>query len=73
MVNGTTKLSKHDWKMEQQADPDIGPIITLINSKVLLQCVAKEGDSCRMRVLFKYRKDLMMKEGLLYRSLVERA
>ena len=41
--------------MEQQADPDIGPIITLINNKTLLQYVAKEGDSSGMRVLLKYK------------------
>ena len=68
--DSTTKLSKHDWKMEQQADPDIGPIITLINNKALLQYVAKEGDSSRKRVLLKYWKDLMMKEGLLYRKVL---
>ena len=32
VVDSTTKLSKQDWKMEQQADSDIGPIITLINN-----------------------------------------
>ena len=42
VMNNTTKLSKHDWKMEKQADPDTGPIITLINNKALLQHVAKE-------------------------------
>ena len=38
--------------MEQQADSDIGPIITLINYKALLQYVAKEGDSSGLRVFF---------------------
>ena len=70
VVNGTTMLSRHDWKMEQQTDPDIGLIITLINNKALLQYIAKEGDSFRMRVLLKYQKDLMMKEGLLYRKVL---
>ena len=43
VVNSTTKLSRQDWKMEQQAGSDIGPIITSINNKALLQYVAKEG------------------------------
>ena len=43
VVNGTTKLSRHDWKMEQHTDPDIGLIIALINNKALLQYVAEEG------------------------------
>ena len=56
--------------MEQQANSDIGAIITLINNKTLLQYVAKEGDSSGMRVLLNYQKDLMMKEGLLYRKIM---
>ena len=70
VVDGTTKLSRHDWKMEQQTDPDIGPIVTLINNKALLQYVTKEGDSSGMRVLLKYQKDLMLKEELLYRKVL---
>ena len=30
----------------------------------------KKRDSFRMRVLLKYQKDLMMKEGLLYRKVL---
>ena len=56
--------------MEQQTDSDIGPIITLIDKKALLQYIAKEGDPSGMRVLLKYQKDLMMKEGLLYRKVL---
>ena len=66
MVDSTTKLSKQDRKMEQQAYSGIGPIITLINDKTLFQYISKERDSSGMRVLLRYVKDLMMKEGLLY-------
>ena len=69
MVDSTTKLSKQDWKREQQVDSDIGPIITLINNKALLQYIANEGDSSGVRVLLKYWKDLRMK-GLLYRKVL---
>ena len=54
--------------MEQQADSDTGQITTLINNKALLQYIAKEGHPSGMRVLLKYQKDLIMKEGLLYRK-----
>ena len=67
VVNSTMKLSKQDWKMEQQADSDIGPIITLINNKALLQYIAKEGDPSGMSFI-EVLKDLMIKEGLLYRK-----
>ena len=70
VVNSTMKLSKQDWKMEQEADSDIGSIITLIKNKALLQYIAKEGDPSGMRVLLKYQNDLMMKEGLLYRKVL---
>ena len=43
VVDSTMKLPKQDWKREQQADSDIGPIITLINNKALLQYIAKKG------------------------------
>ena len=56
--------------MEQEADSDIGPIITLINNKTLLQYYVKEKDFSGMRVLLKYQKDLMMKQGLLYRKIL---
>ena len=70
VVDSTTQLSKQDWKKKQHADSDIGPIITLINNKALLQLVVKEGDSSGMRVLLKYWKDLVIKEGLLYRKVL---
>ena len=44
VVDDITKLTKHDWKMVQQGDPDIGPVITLINNKIPLQYVVKEVD-----------------------------
>ena len=68
VADGTTRLSKYDWKVEQYVDPDIGLVITLINKETLLQYVVKEGDSFGMRVLLKYQKDLMIKGGLLYRE-----
>ena len=70
VVDSTMELSRQDWRRDQQKDLDIGPIITLISNKALLQYVAKEGDSSGMRVLLKYQKDLMMKEGLLYRKVL---
>ena len=70
VVHSNTKHSKHHWKMEQQVDSDIGPIIIPINNKTLLQYVSSVGDSSGMRFLLKYQKDLMMKEGLWYRKVM---
>ena len=42
MVDSTIKLSKQDWKMEQEADSDIGSIVTLINNKALCSMLQRE-------------------------------
>ena len=54
VVDSTIKLSKQDWKMEQQAHSDVGLIITLINNEALCQYIAKEGDTYGMRVFLRY-------------------
>ena len=63
VVDSTMKLSKQDWKKEQQASPHIGPVITLINKKAHLQHVLRVGDPSGMKVLLKFQKDLMTKGG----------
>ena len=67
-VDSTPILSKKDLQKEQRDDPNIAPIIGLVNKKEHLQYSVKEGDPLGMRVLLQYRKDLMMKDGILYRK-----
>ena len=52
----------------QADDPDIGPIVELLQTKQLKQYKAKEDDPSGMRVLLKYRQDLCLKNGLVYRK-----
>ena len=53
---------------EQEMDEDIGPIFKLVQQGKHLQYTCKERDFSRMRVLLKYKQDLVVKNGLLYRK-----
>ena len=65
---GAPEISNQDWRQEQSSDKDIGPIIELMKQKRHLQYACKEGDSSGMRVILKYKQDLELKNGLLYRK-----
>ena len=67
-VNMEPKKSKSEWVKLQKEDPDIGPIVDLLKLNKLLQYTAREADMSGMRVLLKYRQDLVLKDGLLYRT-----
>ena len=67
-VNMEPKKTKDEWVKLQGADPDIGPVIELMKLNKLSQYMAKEADMSGMRVLLKYRQDLVLKDGLLYRT-----
>ena len=66
LVNNTPKLTQHEWVNEQCEDVDIGATIQLLKTGKLGKYVAKEMDSSGKSVLLKYRKDLFLKNGLLY-------
>ena len=57
-----------NWMKEQEMDEDIGPIVILVPQGKHLQYTCKEGDSSGMRVILKYKQDLLVKNGLLYRK-----
>ena len=65
-VNMEPKKTKDEWVKLQGADPDIGPVVELMKLNKLSQYTAKEADMSGMRVLLKYRQDLVLKDGLLY-------
>ena len=62
-------LNPKDWVKEQMEDADIYKIIQLLESNQLQLSTykAQEIDSSAVRVLLRYRKDLVLKNGLLYR------
>ena len=65
---GAPEIPNQDWKCEQGSNKDIRPVIEFIQQKRHLQYVCKEGDPSGMRVILKYKQDLELKNGLLYRK-----
>ena len=66
LVNSPPKLTHSEWVKEQHEDSDIGSVIQLLKTDKVGKYVAKEMDSSGMQVRLKYRKDLFLKNGLLY-------
>ena len=65
---GAPEISNQDWRQEQSSDKDIRPVKELMKQKRHLQYACKEGDSSGMKVILKYKQDLELKNGLLYRK-----
>ena len=61
-------LNPKDWIEEQMGDTDIYKIIQLLKSNQLSTYKVQEIDSSAVRVLLRHRKDLMLRDGLLYRK-----
>ena len=66
VVNSTPKLTHSEWVKEQHEDSDIGFAIQLLKTDKVGKYLARKMDSSGMQVLLKYRKDLFLKNGLLY-------
>ena len=67
LVDSSPKLTHDDWVNKQSEDSDIvALLIWLLKTNKLKKYVAREMDSLGIWVLLKYRKDLFLKNGLLY-------
>ena len=62
------KLTLKDWQHDQLNDPDIGPVVKLIQQKKHLQYKLTDNDSNDTKILLKYHKDLVLRDQLLYRK-----
>ena len=67
-IDTTPKMGKDNWIQEQASDEDISPMVELVQQGKHLQYTCKEGDPSGMRVLLKYKQDLFLRNGLLYRK-----
>ena len=67
-IDTSPKMGWENWMKEKEMDKDNGPIIKLVQQGKHLQYTCKEGDSSGMRVLLKYKQDLFVRNGLLYRK-----
>ena len=70
LVNSPPKLTQHEWVKEQHEDVDISTTIQLLKTGKLGKYIAKEMDSSGIQVLLKYRKDLFLKNRLLYQKVM---
>ena len=62
------KWTRKDWVKEQMEDMDIHKIVQLLKSNHLSTYKVQEIDSLAIRDLLKYRRHLILKNGLLYRK-----
>ena len=65
-VDITLKLTQKDWVKEQMDDVDVNKIVKLLKSNKLSTYMAQEMDSSAIQILLRYKKDLLLKNGLLY-------
>ena len=65
-MDTTLKLTQKDWVKEQMDDVDVNRIIHLLKFNKLSTYMVQEKDSSSTRILLKYKKDLFLKNGLLY-------
>ena len=65
-VDTTLKFTQKDWVKEQMDDVDINKVVQLLKSNKLSTIKAWEMDPSVVQVLLKCKKDLILKNGLLY-------
>ena len=65
-VDTTLKLTQRDWVKEQMDDVDINKIVQLLKSSQLSSYMAQEMDSSAIQILLRCKKNLILKNGLLY-------
>ena len=66
IVDTTLKLTQKDWVKEQMDDVDLNKIVQLLKSNQLNTYMTQEMDSSAIRILLRYKKDLILKNRLLY-------
>ena len=65
-VDTMLKLTQKDWVKEKMEYVNINKVVQLLKSNKLSTYKAQEIDSLAVQVLLKCRKDLILKNGLLY-------
>ena len=70
VVDSSPMLTHGDWVKKQHEDSDIGFLVPLLKADKLKKYVVKEMDSTEIRVFLKYRKNLFLKNGLLYQKVM---
>ena len=69
-VDTTLKLTQKDWVKEQMDDADVDKIVQLLKSNKLSTYMAQEMVSSAIQILLRCKKDLILKNGLLYQRTI---
>ena len=67
-INLGPKITNEDWKKEQVSDPHIGRVLELMKQDKLMSYKSTRNDPSGLRVYLKFRKDLVLKNKLLYQK-----
>ena len=70
--NLAEKMTKSQWKQEQLEDPEIGPVLRLVQKKKYLQYKTTKEDPSGVKIILRFRDDLKLIDGLLYRKWVHK-
>ena len=62
------KMTKTQWKSEQQSDPEMGPVLELVMANQHLQYKFQKDDNPGSRIILHFRDNLKLVDGLLYRK-----
>ena len=60
------KMTKAQWKIEQEEDPEIGPVIQLVLANQHLQYKFQKEDNPGSKIILHFRDNLKLVDGLLY-------
>ena len=63
-----SKITNEDWQKEQADDPHIGRVLELMKQDKLMNYKSTRNDPSGLRVYLKFRKDLVLRNKLLYRK-----
>ena len=64
------KMTKAQWKTEQQEDPEVGPVLQLVLTNKHLQYKFRKEDNSGSKIILCFRDNLKLVDGLLYRRWV---
>ena len=62
------KITNEDWQKEQADDPHIGRVLELMKQDKLMNYKSARNDPFGLRVYLKFRKDLVLRNKLLYQK-----
>ena len=71
MVNTLAgSLTKSQWKIEQENDSEVGPVVSLVKKNEHLQYKVKKEDNVGSKVLLRFSDNLHLIDGLFYKKWV---